>query len=292
MKYDKRHSRRLRRGLSARGFFWKILPYVASICAGVGFYVVAGLVGGKLEALLIHLSAVFFAITLIFLTYELTKDFSHRKLNKEILDYTKAQIDREVFSVMGQVSKMIHTYEQEPTSGTVIGRLPFMSEEDLRSLVSRNRYLGFQLFKSWDASLKYLREILGNSFMARRLDDQQVLHIISMMKGLQGLEDIRESNSPFEAAERKVEGHRIVTGRELSASNVDLPDRLLLLKDMGEGKFVVKDFGDFRQYDKDKLLDVYAIVTAQLDDYVERLWRVISSVRDWIVTTGSRLIFR
>jgi hypothetical protein len=242
--------------------------------------------------LLIHLSAVFFAITLIFLTYELTKDFSHRKLNKEILDYTKAQIDREVFSVMGQVSKMIHTYEQEPTSGTVIGRLPFMSEEDLRSLVSRNRYLGFQLFKSWDASLKYLREILGNSFMARRLDDQQVLHIISMMKGLQGLEDIRESNSPFEAAERKVEGHRIVTGRELSASNVDLPDRLLLLKDMGEGKFVVKDFGDFRQYDKDKLLDVYAIVTAQLDDYVERLWRVISSVRDWIVTTGSRLIFR
>ena len=89
----------------------KSVPYFVSICTGFLFFFFASHVEQYLGNLFISLSAAFLAIPLIFLFYETVKNLSQRKLNKEIFDYAKVQIDSEVLTVLNYLSKIVFGYK-------------------------------------------------------------------------------------------------------------------------------------------------------------------------------------
>ena len=121
--------------------FYRSSPFLASLIAGLLFYFLGLELGGGLEALFHDISAAFFAIPFLYLFYELAKDFSNRKLNKEIHDYLKMQVDREVLSTINQLTKTVYGYSDRDSSFKGISNFLNLKEEELRSRVKDQELL-------------------------------------------------------------------------------------------------------------------------------------------------------
>ena len=93
----------------------KILPYLASFLAGCLFYYL-GISNEVVYDLFINISAAFFAIPLIYLFYQLTYKRIHKTLIKEINDYLKMQIDKEILSIINQLQKIVCPLEKKDFS--------------------------------------------------------------------------------------------------------------------------------------------------------------------------------
>lgn len=94
----------------------KSLPYLAAIITGEFFYFLANKMDPNYYDLFINISAAFFAIPLLYFFYETAKSFSHKRLNREIFDYAKMQIDRELLSILNQLQKIVYTLDRKDFS--------------------------------------------------------------------------------------------------------------------------------------------------------------------------------
>ena len=151
--------------------FLKILPYLASLIAGlifigIGFYL--NTENENLKDLFINISASFFAIPLIFLFYQTAHNYSQKQLNREIFEYAKIQVDREVLSIITQLSKLIYNYKNESITFAGLNKLFLLKKVDIEKKISNKKILGFKLFKNWNTIEKNLENVLMNPYIDRK----------------------------------------------------------------------------------------------------------------------------
>lgn len=89
---------------------------------------------------------------------------------------------------------------------------------------------------------------------------------------------------------KKAVSFKIVSGKELNKENVKFPDRYLLLKELGNNKFLVVDFGDFPQYNTDELLKIFKINNKYIEIYVDIIFDLINKINNWIYLTGGEFL--
>ena len=234
----------------------KASPYFVAILAGFIFYYIGLKLNGNIRSIFISVSATFFAIPLIYLFYQISQNLSKKRLNREIFDYAKMQVDREILSIINQLHKMVYPLEEREFSETGIRNFLSIEKPNLTGILSKNEYLGFQVFKKWEVSEEHLHDILKNSYILTRLNDDQIISILSIIKSLRYLESIQKGEKLYSGIEKEATSYRIIAGKELNEDNVKFPDRYLLLKDLGDNKSLVADFGDFPKYNKSKLLRI------------------------------------
>jgi len=128
-----------------------------------------------------------------------------------------------------------------------------IQSKDFRDLFV-NISAAFKVFKKWDVIENNLHEILKNPYVLNRLEDEQVIAIIQLLKSIRYLEQIQKIKDLYVETEKKASSFKIVRGKDINEENVKFLDRYLLLKDLGDNKFLVADFGDFPRYNMDKLL--------------------------------------
>ncbi len=175
----------------------KSLPYFAAIIAGVSFYLGAIFLNEIFHDLFINISATFFALPLLYFSYETAKNFSHKRLNKEIFNYAKMQIDSELLSLLNQLQKIVYTLEERQFSEEAINKFLSLTKKEVEKQLNRNEYLGFQIFKHWEVNEKGLHELLKNPFILEKMKDEQIISIINVVKGLRRLEDIQRKDSLY-----------------------------------------------------------------------------------------------
>lgn len=266
--------------------FFKLLPYFSSMLAGFLFYLVAIKMSGNLKNLFIGVSAVFFAIPFVYLFYQTAQRFSKKKLNKEIFDYAKMQIDREILAIVNQLSKNVYSLEEKDFSFKGINDFLSTTKDNIRENISNNEYLGFQVFKKWEVTESNLHEILTNSYILDRLEDEQIIAVIALITGLRHLVQIQKLPDLYLKTDKKETRFKTVSGMEMSEKNIKFPDRYLLLKHLDDNKFLVEDFGDFAQYNTDKLLYIFKINEKYLEIYVDAVYELISDINKWVDLTG------
>jgi len=166
----------------------KIAPYFISILVGFIFYFISLNLSESIRGLFTNLSAAFLAIPLIYLFYQVAQNLSKKRLNKEILDYAKMQVDTEVLSIINQLNKIVYPLEEKDFSTTGIKNFLYIKEDNLIELLAKHEYLGFQVFKKWEVSEENLNDILKNSYILDRLSDDQIISIILIIKKLKFLE--------------------------------------------------------------------------------------------------------
>jgi len=145
----------------------------------------------------------------------------------------------------------------------------------VKGLIEESEYLGFQAFKAWVVTEKKLHEILSNAFIIQRMDDEQIISVITLIKSLQGLEVIQKIETLYKITERKAENYRVQSGKAINPLNKEYPDRYLLLKHLKDDKFVVTDFGDFAPYQSSKLLNICIVQPQFIDNYADAICDVI-----------------
>jgi len=268
----------------------KISPYFASILAGFLFCFIGLRLNGDIKGVFISISAAFFAIPLIYLFYQVAQNLSKKRLNKEIFDYAKMQVDREVLSIINQLNKIVYPLKEKDFSASAISIFLSFEKDELKEVLSNNEYLGFQVFKKWEVSEENLNDMLKNSYILARLSDEQIISIILIIKKLRLLEKIQKSEDLYIKTGKKATSYKIVAGKELNEANIKFPDRYLLLQDLENGKSFVADFGDFYLYNVDKLLQYFKINESYLEDYTESILQLIIEINNWVDLTGGEFV--
>jgi len=268
----------------------KLLPYLAAITSAVIFYFLAGILNEKYYDLLVNIAATFFTIPLLYFFYETAKSFSHKKLNKEIFDYAKMQVDRELLSVLNQLQKIIYAFAEKDFSNDAINKFLSLNKEQIESQIGKDRYLGFQVFKHWEISEKGLHELLKNPFILEKMDDEQIISIINILKSLRMLESIQKLDDLYSEIGQKAKGYKVQSGIEMNSENKKFPDRYILLKHLAEDKFVVCDFGDIAKYNLEKCLNYYKINDKLLSHYAEIIFDLLNDINSWLNVTGREFV--
>jgi len=268
----------------------KILPYFVSILVALLFYFTGLQLSENIRGLFINIAAAFFAIPLIYLFYQVAQNLSKKRLNKEIFDYAKMQVDRETLSIINQLHKIVYPLKEREFSEMRVNEFLSLEKDDIKEILSKNEYLGFQIFKKWEVSEENLHTILKNSLIIARLDDDQIISIILMIKSVRYLESIQESEELYIQTGKKATSYKIVAGKELNEDNIKFPDRYLLLKDLGDNKSLVADFGDFPLYNVGKLLNTFTINEQYCEHYADGIYNLMVDVNNWFHVTGGEFV--
>jgi len=269
---------------------FKVFPYFASILAGFLFYFIGIKLSENIKNLFINISAAFFAIPFIYLFYQTAKNFSKKKLNKEIFDYAKIQIDSEILSIVNQLSKIVYPLDERDMSLKGINNFLCITKDNIKENVSKKEYLGFQVFKKWEVSEDSLHGILKNPYTLNILKDEQIIAIITLIKSLRYLEQIQKIEDLYSKTDKKTTIFKIVSGKEINERNINFPDRYILLKILSENNFLVVDFGDFPQYNLDRLLHVFKINEKYLEVYAGAIFDLISDINNWVNLTSREFL--
>lgn len=268
-----------------------MLPYFGSIIAACAFFILGKKLNSDIKGLMHGIAGSFFSIPVLYLIYELSKNYSQRRLNKELFDYAKMQIDRDVLSTINQLMKLVLPYKKVALSTENIKTFLSQTKNDLIATIKTNEYLGFQVFKNWEITENNITKILENSFILQHLDNDQLIAIIGFLKEIRSFEFIpKNMDDLYISTEKIAERYKIESGKNLNEKNNEYPDRYLLLKQLEENKFIVKDFGDFAHYQKEKLLQIYKINDKYLGDFVSSLIDLIKSINLWLELTGHEFL--
>jgi hypothetical protein len=273
-----------------REYCLKVFPYLASIAAGLLFYFIGLNLQDALRSLFTSISAAFFAIPLIYLFYQLTQNLAKRRLNKEIYDYVKMQVDREVLSIVNQLQKIVYPFDEQDFSEKGVNHFLSLTKDGIGEVLSKNKYLGFQVFKEWSVIEENLHNILRNAFVITRLNDDRIISIIRILKGLRHIEAIQKGESIYYSTTELDTSYKVIPGRELHPDNIRFPNRHLLLRDVGGDKAQVIDFGDFRQYNQDKLLEVFTVNESNLTEYASAIYYLMKQINDWTRLTNREFV--
>ncbi|CCU79640.1 hypothetical protein HSACCH_01477 [Halanaerobium saccharolyticum subsp. saccharolyticum DSM 6643] len=271
-------------------FLLKILPYVASITVGAILFFISGNLVGDLKVLFLSLSASFWSIPLIYLFYNLTKKISHKKLNKEVFDYAKVKIDTEMLSILNKLLKIVYPYKYHDFSFSGINNFLSLDQKQIENMLSEYNYIGFQIFKRWDFSENKFNDILENPYILNKLEDNQIIAIIQIIKSLRSLELLHKEESIYENNLEEVSNHKIISGKELNENNTEHPERLVLLKNIQDNNFLVQDFGDFKNKNKDNLLKLFSVKDKHLETYSKAIFHVVTKINKWVEVSGNEFI--
>jgi len=268
----------------------KIWPYTVALITGYLLYILGNIMEGDAKGLVHNISAAFVAIPCLYVIYELAQRFSQKRLNKEIFEYGKMLIDREALSIVSQLIKSVYSYETRDASFQGLQTFLSLEKINVKGLIEQTKYLGFQAFKTWTVTENKLHEILSNAFIVKRMDDEQIISVITLIKSLRRLEAIQKIETLYKITERKAENYKIQSGKAINPLNKEYPDRYLLLKHLKEDKYVVSDFGDFAPYQSAKLLNIFFVQPKFIDAYADAICDVISDVNRWLELTGGEFL--
>lgn len=271
--------------------FW---PYLLSIFTGVGLFLVGSSFKEGYEdykSLLQNISAAFIAIPLIYFIYELSKKSSRKKLTKELFNYAKMQVDRELLTIVRQLTKIVQPYDLHDFSFRGLNSFLSYTEVQISNMLSNSKYLGFQIFRHWSVSQQALESILDSPYILQSLDDDQIISLISILLEIRAFHFIqRQLNDIYEETGDISSDYKIKQGSELNKLNTDYPDRWILLKPIDQGRYVVSDFGDFNQYHCDKLLNIYKVSNQYLFKYAKLVSDFLKEINHWIEITGETIL--
>jgi hypothetical protein len=269
----------------------KAIPFITSATVGVLLFYLSSEFNDSLKELILNLSASFIAIPLIYLFYRLAKNFSERKLNKEIFDYSKMLIDTEVLSLINQLGKFIYPMYTFSMTKESVNNLCKIKKKGLIDILSEGQYLGFQIKKNWDVAINNIQEKIINNNIINKLDNERLSVIIELLKVLISFRNILKPYSYFENKGTIINKYKIIPPSAIrSPENQNLPDRYILLTKIDDDKGVVTDFGDFRKYQSENLLALHKFKPDYLQPICEEIFQIMATINKWLSLTDYEFI--
>lgn len=262
-----------------------------SSIAGIILYFSAGKAVNNLNSIIINLSATLFAIPIIYIFYQFFVGLSEKRLRKEIYDYSKMLIDTEVLAVLNQLGKFLYPNYEFQLNPKSVKNICELSKQDLVKIISKGEYLGFQVKKNWEYSIKTISEKIQNNQIINKMDPDLLCIIIGFLKSIDSFEIFIKRLDYLEKIEKKTDEYKIVSGKEFNPiENKKFPDRLILLKKLDRNKGIVVDFGDFKKYQSKDLLNYHKVKNEWINLLSEIINDIIMNIKEWISNTGYEFI--
>ncbi len=120
---------------------YNFLPYLVCIITSYIFFITSKKLESDYKNVIQGLSGAFISIPLLYIIYELAKKFSQKKLNKELFEYAKMQIDSEILSIINQIMKIVFPYNKISSSFKAINEFLSQKQNQIISILKNEKYL-------------------------------------------------------------------------------------------------------------------------------------------------------
>ena len=269
----------------------RLLPWLYKQLALVvlfGLSVVFVLLGLALKQgfwsdLITNMAATSIYVLIAYFTYDAVKSFIDRESTKELQEYAEAYISPRILSL--QLSLMNLLFNAEEFGNTsLLDTLHDVSLEELQSRLREKEFLGFTILQDSSEISRDIQELIENSFLLTRLDNEQLIALVKIKNHIERLWIELSSLDRFDRLKKPApKNYRAVKGSEISSYNETLPNRRLLLDMIGKSKDgVVVAFGDFDpRLTNKELLSMYKLKESTVPDVAENFSELFELLSQW-----------
>lgn len=211
-------------------------------------------------------------------------------LGDDFNDYFKMQVDTQVLSIINHLIKIVYGYETRLDELESYRTFINLKREEILSLLSRRKYIGFQVNKKFEPIGKELR-ILLDSFTSPYFNKEIGIVIVTFINWINRFDkftSLRQSPDLFICSDEKVIGYIAVYGPDINPNN---KDGYLLLKELDDNNGQVIDFGEFQEKQKiDSMLNYLYLNEKYNDIYADLIFEFLDLVGKWGDYTNGKLI--
>lgn len=268
----------------------RILPYACALLCVLGLFGLSSFLQGDWKSIILGAAGSFFAIPTLCIGYECIKHLTNKKLNQEIFEYAKIQVDSNILSILAQLQKILYPNNQLDKTLRGLSNCLKLDKNKIEDLLSKNEVLGFIALKHWEVPEQAFHDLLKNSFVCQRLSNNQVISIITNLKALRGFSAFLNSSDLYICTNKKAEGYKVVKGQDINPQNLKYPERYILLKELGNDKGVVVDFGDFKGDKVNVLLNIWKVNEKYVSVYAEFIFDILKEINIWAIQTGCEFL--
>jgi len=210
-----------------------------------------------------------------------------------INDYLKVQVDTEILTFINHLNKILFGYSEKKSLKDVS---TFMNatDDELKTKLKTNKFLGFQIFKKWEVNESKLQELADKTISSFYHGRELAGVIIELMRWAGSFDKFNRSRTNpnlFLLSENNSHGYQAVRGISINPNNTEFPDRFILLKRMDKEHSLVQDFGDFVEKDKiNELINVYEMNPELVESYSFKIREFIQIAEKWLDMTNGEFI--
>lgn len=263
-----------------------ILPLCVALSVGCALFAFSYFLSEEnIKNLLINLSASLIGITISYFSYNKIQNWSNKKLQKTLFDYSKKQIDSEIMSIINQIEKMIFPLDKRDNSFREIINLLSLSEEDLIKILKNIELLGYQIFKDWDFSITNIKKIIENEFTLKYMSNNQIIALVEILNSIENINRLYNYKDTLFEHTGKTNNNFILIPPN---KKQDLPTRSILLKKLNsknDDTGVVVDFGDLPLYKLKLALNIYKIKDPE--SYIKPIFKLLDNIKTWFNLTNN-----
>jgi hypothetical protein len=179
------------------------------------------------------------------------------------------------------LKKFIHGYNLDTNTIQNILAINSYSKEQIKTSISNQSYLGFQVFKEMEDIKDLFRDALGNNLIIRYSPRDYVINLLKIIDLIISVEHIfRNENNYLKSTEKAIEFF-YVNAKEINQDNEE-NQFLLLRKTPIENRAVVYDSGKFDQSKEGRLLDRYILKVESAEILANQIYKLNKYLRFWL----------
>lgn len=260
----------------------RLLPYFVLLILAFVFIVAYRFVSSELwKTVFINLCASSLFVVTAYFFYDRIRAYIEKRESRYIDSYIRNQISHDVFVVLYTLEKCIHGYNLESNTVKNIFEINSYSEEQIRSSIVNQAYLGFQIFKEMEDVKELFQDALDNNLVMKYSPREYVMNLLRISDLIVRIEHVlRNENNYRESPEKAIE-FLCVNGKEINPDNEE--SRFLLLKRTQiQNRAVVYDSGKFDQSKENRLLNRYTLKPEPAGVLAHQIHELNQYLRFWL----------
>ncbi len=261
--------------------FKRVIPYISLGLANVMLLIAARIVNSTdTKNLLISLftNGLFFFV--VYLFYDLIREWILRKEKKYLDKYIQNRIANDIFVTLYYLKKVIHGYNLDTnTLENILGTINY-SRIEIENSIKNQNYLGFQILKNIDELRDLFSSVLSDNLILKYSTHNDSINILRINNNLFRLENfLKNLNNYNKCAESGIE-YLLINGKSLNPENDE--QYLLVKKTKHQDRFVVYDSGFFDDGDISKILNRFVLKNDSAKEISNLIYETFLLMKKWI----------
>lgn len=211
-------------------------------------------------------------------------------LNDELNDYLKMQVDTQIMSIINNLGKILCGYEGKKMQDKYDWLLN-LGLEEIKEIIVKRKFLGFQVFKNFKNIEVELTNILKNitaSNYYKREIGIAIVKIIKWINHFDKFNSLRQSPDLFVSTSEKTNEYNALFNQDLNPNN---DEGYILIKILDDSKAQVVDFGEIQEKEKINLMLNYVYIKENYSElYSKLIYEFNQLIKKWLSLTNGEFI--
>ena len=247
-------------------FFLKILPYIICILTGIIIFLFERFtIDPDIKNMVLNISSGLISVPFVFISYELVKNITERKIRARITGYIKFHVEKSLFGML----KYFYTWFFPTEKVAIIltdAKLNFLFDMEtlkIERFFMERKMLGFFVYKDISPFIEELNSIIKNPNLNPYISAEEMVHFMDILRNItlikkETLDFINEDDDT-----------------RFTIKNDPNPNNLELMLTNGN---IQIDSGEFGNLNKEKLTEYFRVPTEDIELVAKQIHELLFNI--------------